>query len=295
MDFSFLNFSTSLVMAHILFGGKIGVDPKKRKLRKVGRFHYLFHLAFAFVEPLVLKLVDYLCGKESQASTRMKLWFLTLAANTVGPLLPNGVIITTSMAERWIDFLDKHEGPKGARFAVGPCLCQQAMKRWEEPIVKDIFFVYAADIFTTLKRGFTIVSSNEAKRIVRECRDAGLVHELDYCMQSGRWSFVICSCEPRICALTRVYLKTGKLLTAGPEIVLHDAKRCLGREKCGRCIEVCIFNANRSDNKTIQVDYSKCLGCGLCVLSCEGRARKMKLRDHYTHDVKIPSEILLGQ
>jgi NAD-dependent dihydropyrimidine dehydrogenase PreA subunit len=310
MDFSFLNyvallfnkfsqlfdFSSGLVLAHIaLASKKARFDPKGKKLKRVGRLHYFFHLAFAAIEPLVLRLVDYLCGKESQVSGRVKLWLLKAAAAITGPLLPNGVVITTPTAERWIDFLDKHEGPKSGRFAIGPCLCQQAMKRWEEPVVKDIFFFYAADIFTNkLKRGFKYIEPDEVKRILRECRDAGLVHELDYCMQSGKFTFCICNCEPRICALTRAYLKTGKLLTAGPEIVEHNPDKCLGKEKCGKCFDACIFDANIEVNGEVTVDLEKCLGCGLCVLSCEENARKMVLRDNYVLDKKIPSEILLG-
>ena len=288
------DFGLCLIMASLFLVGHIGINPEERKLKKVGRFHYLLHLSFAFVEPLVLKLVDYLCGKETQKSSGLKLMILKLSAVTSGPLLPNGVIVTTEMAERWVDFLDKHEGPNGARFALGPCLCQQAMKRWEEPIKKDIFFVYATDIFMALNRGFEIVSSDEVKKVLRKCRDFGLVHEIDYCMQSGKWTFVICNCEPRICALTRVYLKTGKLLSAGPEIVSYEPELCVGRDKCGKCLEKCIFGANIQVNGEVTVDYEKCLGCGLCVLSCKGKARTMATRDDYVQDDKIPSDILLG-
>jgi len=290
------DFSSGLVLAHIVVASKrAGFDPKGKKLRKISLFQYIFHLSFTFIEPLILKLVDYLCGGESQESKGFKLWYLKLSANLLGPSLPNGIVITTEVAERWVDFLDKQEGSKGGRFSVGPCICQQSMKRWEEPVIKDIMFNYAADIFAKkLKRGHKFISADEVKRILRVCRDAGLVHELDYCMQSGKYTFCICNCEPRICALTRAYLKTGKLLTAGPEIVLYDAEKCVGIEECGRCIEVCIFNANRSDSGKVMLDVEKCLGCGLCVLHCRGNARTMVLRDNYALDKKIPAEILLG-
>ena len=120
------------------------------------------------------------------------------------------------------------------------------------------------------------------------------MHELDYCMQSGRWTFCICNCEKDICILTRAYLHTGLMLAAGPEMPVLDAGRCVGLEKCGRCVERCLFDANSFVDGTLLIDRPKCLGCGLCVSTCAGNARRMVPRPDYALGHLVPRDILLG-
>jgi len=65
-------------------------------------------------------------------------------------------------------------------------------------------------------------------------------------------------------------------------------------EKCGNCIKRCIFDANLKINGKSAVNSEKCMGCGLCVSNCLGRARQMAVRHDYSHDHQVPAEILLG-
>ena len=62
----------------------------------------------------------------------------------------------------------------------------------------------------SLNLGYRIINADEAVAILERCRDAGLVHSLDFCMQSGRWHFVICNCDRDICVLVRVFLDHGE-------------------------------------------------------------------------------------
>jgi len=191
-------------------------------------------------------------------------------------------------------FLDQQEGADNGRFALGPCLCQLATCKWEEPIIKDIQFLYAKDIFMSLKLGYKIVSAGEVKEILRKCNELGYIHALEMCRQSGEWVFSICNCEPRICAPTRVFLFTGEMMWKGPEICESDEEKCVGVEKCGNCIKRCIFDANLKINGKVEVNPEKCMGCGLCVSNCLGQARQMAVRHDYAHDHQVPAEILLG-
>jgi Na+-translocating ferredoxin:NAD+ oxidoreductase RNF subunit RnfB len=123
----------------------------------------------------------------------------------------------------------------------------------------------------------------------------GLVHEIDLCMQSGKWTFVICNCERDICITNRVYFQTGKLLWSGPEVATHDRSLCVGIDKCGHCLERCIFDANIIVDGKSELNLDKCMGCGLCVETCLGKARSMVRRKDYKHHDQIPVDILLGQ
>ncbi|MEW6441072.1 MAG: 4Fe-4S binding protein [bacterium] len=280
--------------AGFILVGHLGLDPDRRRIRRISAFQYRFHRLFARFEPLLLHALDHMMESRRLMGSRIGRRVLTAIARMSGTL-PHGIVITTATAERVVDLLASSEGPKGARFAIGPCLCQTSCGKYRDPVVKDVFMLYAADMFTSLRREFRYASPEEVKALLRECHEAGLVHELDYCMQSGRWTFCICNCEKEVCVLTRAYLHTGLMLAAGPERIVASPERCLGREKCGRCIERCMFGANFVADDEVQVDPGKCLGCGLCVSTCSGGARKMAPRSDYALGHLVPLELLLGE
>jgi NAD-dependent dihydropyrimidine dehydrogenase PreA subunit len=208
--------------------------------------------------------------------------------------LPHGIVITTPAAERVIDFLNQNHSQENGRFAVGPCLCQMAMKKWEEPVLKDIQFLYTKDIFMGLKLGHQEKTSSDIKALLRQCHEKGYVHCLEMCMNSGKWMFCICNCEPRICAPMRVFMHTGEMIWKGPEICISDLNKCIGWQNCGKCRDRCIFGACVEEGEKVTIVSEKCMGCGLCLSTCPGQARRMIPRKDYAHNDKVPAEILIG-
>lgn len=69
--------------------------------------------------------------------------------------------------------------------------------------------------------------------------------------------------------------KTGGWRTFKPEI---DFKKCIG---CGLCSRICpegiIKMVNKNGKLTPKVDYNFCKGCGLCSEECPVKAIKMNL------------------
>ena len=267
-----------------IFSEHSGLNPKNKNLKKVGAIHYAVHWLYGVSEPTILRLVDRTkIGRLILKAVVMCSWFF-----------PYGIVVTTEAAENWIDFIVNTEGPKGARIAVGPCVCQKALNRWKEPVKKDITILYGADIYYHLNMGYELIPAKQAKKILRDCHKAGLVHGIEFCFQSGKWHFVICNCDTEICAPTRVYLLTGKFHYKGPEIVEHAPTKCIGEAKCGQCLRRCIYSANHAAGDAIFFNAEKCMGCGLCVTTCKGDTRSMVIRKDYRHGHQIPSEILLG-
>ena len=272
--------------------GHLGLSG--REFIRVGWVQYLLHKLYAVLEPTILRITDFVFSIKLLTDTVAGREILKLVA-TAAWALPHGVVITTEAAERVIDFIMETEYANGAKLAVGPCVCQMALHRWKEPSMKDMVVLYGADIYLHLKLGYRLINADEAKDMLRRFHKVGLVHEIDFCMHSGRWTFVICNCEKEICVLTRAHLLTGKLLYPGPEIVSHEPEKCIGVDKCGLCIKRCIFDANIIEGDKVRVDYDKCMGCGLCVTTCKGNARSMARRKDYSYDKIIPSNILLGE
>jgi ferredoxin len=275
----------------VLFAGHLGFSGKG--LVRVGGLQYFLHKLYAMSEPLILRVVDFILSKRIMTETFLGKKLLRGIA-LVSRYLPHGIVITTEAAQRVVDLIEATEGPRGGRLAVGPCVCQAALNRWQEPVCKDMVLVYGADIYTHLNMGYRTITAKEAGQMLRRFHKDGLVHELDFCMQSGKWTFVICNCEKQICVLTRVYLLTGEFLYPGPEIVRYNPDACVGPAQCGRCLERCLFGANLLKDGKIFVDYGKCMGCGLCVSSCAGGARSMVPRAAYAHEHQISSKLLLG-
>lgn len=272
----------------------VGFSPEDMKLHKVGVFHYAAHWFYSYIEPkIILQLVDFLLSIQWLTKTRLGRRLMVLIAKVCRDL-PHGIVITTQAAERVVDFLDKADGPGNGRFAIGPCLCQMAMKKWEEPVLKDIQMLYAKDIFVGLKLGHQVKPTADIKGLLRECHEKGYVHCLELCMDSGKWMFCICNCEPRICAPMRVFLHTGEMIWKGPEICVSDLVKCIGWQSCGKCIDRCIFNACRKIDGKVSVVSDKCMGCGLCVSTCPWQSRLMVERQDYAHNDKVSAEILIG-
>lgn len=250
---------------------------------------------YGFTEPLILRFSDFMMSNENRKKTYVNM--------SKPKSLPQGVIISTEAACRFIDFIyNENKENNCARMAVTDCVCQTALNKHKEPRKKDMALLYAADMYTTLKHtgikeDFEIIeTAQKAKEMVRYFHEWGLMHNVLYCNHSGKWTFVMCNCDDEICVPFRSYMAGRKgELGAGPEIIKYDESKCVGINECGKCIKRCILQASYADkgNKS-GVKESECLGCGLCVSTCKGRARELEPREYYEHEDILTTEILLG-
>ncbi|MCU0660911.1 MAG: hypothetical protein MUC50_01125 [Myxococcota bacterium] len=248
---------------------------------------------YGVVEPWILRYTDYMLRTEKRRAKLIKM-------KKPRPL-PRGVILSTEAVCRFIDFIYAVEsGSNAARMAVTDCVCQTSLNKTREPRKKDMALLYAAELYTTcrhtgIKSVFTpIDTAAEAKSMVREFHRAGLLHNVLYCSGSGKSTFVLCNCDDQICVPYRAYMAGRKNeFGAGPEIVHYEAPACVGIEGCGKCLARCVLGAcgTESDGKSA-VRLEDCLGCGLCVSTCTGGARTLKLRKNYLHEDVITTQIL---
>ncbi|MFI3167643.1 MAG: hypothetical protein R3Y32_05940 [Bacillota bacterium] len=266
------------------------------ELKSVTRKQKFTQWWYGVSEPHLLRYADYMLRTEKRKAKYVKM--------KKPRALPAGIIISTEAACRFIDFIYGEKiGNLTARMAVTKCVCQTALKRCAQPEKKDMALLYTADMYTDMKHTgikekFEIIkTAQEAKDMVMYFNECGLMHNVFYCHASGKWSFVMCNCDSEICVPFRSYM-AGRTeeISAGPEIVLLDTSLCEGGEKCGKCVQRCLVKAcNIGEDGKSTIDHTKCLGCGLCVSTCTGKARTLRPRDNYKHDDVLTTKILLGK
>lgn len=271
-----------------------GMVLKDEKLTRVTFWQKLSQWWYGVAEPHIIRFSDFMLRHENlrKIYVRMK----------KPKPLPSGVILSTEAACRFVDFIYAHgESNNTARIAVTDCVCQTALQRFKEPRLKDMALLYAADMYTTwnhtgIKEDFyRIEEAEKAKAMLRDFHKAGLMHNALYCHQSGKWTFVLCNCDHEICVPFRSYMAGRKEeLSAGPEVIVYDPELCIGVKDCGHCLERCILEACSLVDGSVVTETEKCLGCGLCVSTCDGNARHLVPREDYKHEDVLTTSILLG-
>ncbi len=118
---------------------------------------------YGATEPYILKFADFMVRDEKRAEK-----YITMSKPKS---FPSGVIISTEAACRFVDFIySQNTDNNTARMAVTKCVCQTALKRYKEPVMKDMALLYLADMQTTMKHTgikekFTpIETAQEAKK-----------------------------------------------------------------------------------------------------------------------------------
>ena len=110
------------------------------------------------------------------------------------------------------------------------------------------------------------VSLDEALEALEVSHEAGLVH-MAYTMKGDERPTVICSCCPCCCHTLGGLLRFGlstQVLTSR-YVAEDDEESC---NRCGVCVDRCVFDARSMTGGELSYDPSSCFGCGLCVSTC---------------------------
>lgn len=152
--------------------------------------------------------------------------------------------------------------------AVTTCVCRKLMKRCDRPLEVCLQLNRGAEY--TVKRGTgRQVSVDEAMDILRQARDAGLVHMTEN--TSGK-SNVLCNCCNCCCEMLRfaTNVKTRGVLAPSRYQARVDTGSCTA---CGLCEETCPVEAIAVDRgDAAVVKGHACIGCGLCASVCPAEA-----------------------
>ena len=122
-----------------------------------------------------------------------------LVANAYGRNMEGAYLLTTDEAE---EIVDSAEG-----LSLGPCACRAVFRNCDNPINTEIMVGLSRNVFVEERpQDYREITKQEAKDILRQCHQRGLIHTIIKCRQDF---FAICNCCSCCCVPLRLSKKYG--------------------------------------------------------------------------------------
>ena len=120
-------------------------------------------------------------------------------ANVYGRNMEGAYLLTTDEAE---EIVDTAEG-----VSLGPCACRAVFRNCDNPINTEIMVGLSRNVFIEERpHDYCEITKQEAKDILRQCHQRGLIHTLIKCRQDF---YAICNCCSCCCVPLRLSEKYG--------------------------------------------------------------------------------------
>jgi len=118
------------------------------------------------------------------------------------------------------------------------------------------------------------VTAEEAKKYFDEMQELGLVGTTENFEEAGH--AVICLCCACCCSQLRGRTRWDNPQAVAPSnFIAESSADCL---MCAKCVDRCFFGAITLDERQLKsvVDAEKCMGCGVCTITCDQEALRLK-------------------
>jgi Pyruvate/2-oxoacid:ferredoxin oxidoreductase delta subunit len=181
-------------------------------------------------------------------------------------------ILDTEEAHKIIDAV--------SHLSLVPCPCRTRTEKLgvreckhDTPVGCCIMMEGSALYFQSIGVGRQVTAA-EAKKYFDEMQDLGLVGTTENHEEAGH--NVICLCCNCCCSQLRGRTRWDNPDALAPSnFVAESTDDCL---MCAKCVERCVFGAIALDDREMKsiVDESKCMGCGVCTITCDQEAPRLK-------------------
>jgi len=109
------------------------------------------------------------------------------------------------------------------------------------------------------------LTTQEAVDLLRAEHERGHMHTAWFKDASIARFYAICNCCKCCCGGVEAMVKRGIPMMSSSGYVAQVNDDCVG---CGRCVDVCPFDAlSLSDGRAVR-DWDRCMGCGACTAVC---------------------------
>jgi len=137
------------------------------------------------------------------------------------------------------------------------------------------------------------ISKGEAKEIIKEAEDLGLVHKAFHIRGDPNLEeLAICNCCKCCCGnFGSFYSGAAPTSTLTSYISKIDPEICIG---CGTCVEKCPMESIDLEDSFAIINNKRCIGCGICAHQCPEQAitlEKTDLRRVFILPPKLSSDV----
>lgn len=120
-------------------------------------------------------------------------------ANAYGKKMSGAYVLTLQEANEIVDISDG--------LALGPCTCRSVFKNCDKPINTEIMVGLSRNMFIEERpQDYREITKEEAKHILKQCHESGLIHTILRCRQDF---YAICNCCSCCCVPLRLTQKYG--------------------------------------------------------------------------------------
>ena len=185
-------------------------------------------------------------------------------------LTPETEVLPYEILTNYLDTVDT--------ICVSFCYCRHEGELLGNPCTKpkENCFNFGPFAKFLAERGFgRLVDRTEAKKIIKEAEEAGLVHCASNTSETISFLCNCCGCH---CGIMRSLqtLEGNPMAAVSDYIVKLNEEECTA---CETCVDRCQVNAITMADDVAQINYPLCIGCGLCVSTCPTEALSLVLRE----------------
>jgi len=171
-------------------------------------------------------------------------------------------------------------------FRIIECICRKERGIEGHPckhtLENCLSFSKEENAYDYFSLGGRIISKQEALEVLKSAAEEGLVHNAFYNVKEGQGS--ICNCCSCCCAVLRGVKDFGAphLMASSDFVAVIDHGECV---ECGVCAdERCPMEAIEKEDSGYVVQPERCIGCGVCTVTCPTEAIALVRRPESEQD-----------